>query len=109
MGTAVLRPIKAISPNTPWWLVGALGVLTGVFILSYYGVIAGWAFGYIFKGAFAAETTFGGFISDPVIVVPLFALFLMFTTLVVLGGVAALHHAPHPHGDGLGRIQPRGP
>ena len=81
--------IKAIAPRTPWWLVGALGVLTGVFILSYYGVIAGWAFGYIFKGAFAAETTFGGFIADPVIVVPLFALFLLFTTLVVLGGVEA--------------------
>jgi NSS family neurotransmitter:Na+ symporter len=81
--------IKALSPNTPWWLVGGLGVLTGVFILSYYGVIAGWAFGYIFKGALAAETGFGEFIANPTYVVPLFALFLGFTVLVVLGGVEA--------------------
>ena len=40
---------KAIRGGGPWTLVGGLGVLTGVCILSYYGVIAGWAFGYIFK------------------------------------------------------------
>ena len=42
--------IRALFPNSPWWLVGALGVLTGVCILSYYAVIAGWSIGYIFKG-----------------------------------------------------------
>jgi NSS family neurotransmitter:Na+ symporter len=81
--------LKAIAPNTPWWIVGGIGVLTGVFILSYYGVIAGWAFGYIFKGFAAADTTFGEFIANPTYVVPLFALFLGFTVVVVLGGVEA--------------------
>ena len=68
-------------------IVGALGVLTGVFILSYYGVIAGWVFGYIFKGFVAHDLPFTEFIANPVVVVPLFALFMLFTVFVVLGGV----------------------
>ncbi len=79
--------IRMLAPGTPWWLVGALGVLTGVLILSYYGVIAGWVFGYVFKGFVAPELGFGQFIANPVEVIPLFALFMLFTIGVVLGGV----------------------
>jgi NSS family neurotransmitter:Na+ symporter len=79
--------IQLIRPNTPWWLVGALGVLTGVFILSYYGVLAGWTFGYIFKDLIAAGTSFEEFIASPGLVLPLFALFMFFTVSVVIGGV----------------------
>ncbi len=79
--------IKAIKAGTPWTLVGGLCVLTGIAILSYYAVIAGWAFGYIFKGVFSPSTEFGAFISTPVIVIPLFALFMFLTILVVYGGV----------------------
>ncbi len=39
---------KNLAPNSNWYLIGILGVLTGIFILSYYSVIAGWVFGYIF-------------------------------------------------------------
>lgn len=79
--------VKAISAHTPWWLVGGLGVLTGVFILSYYGVIAGWTFGYIFKGFVGAEMPFTEFIAKPTLVIPLFALFIFLTVSVVQGGV----------------------
>ncbi len=40
---------KALAPGSPWWLVGALGVLTGFVILSYYSVVAGWSLAYIYK------------------------------------------------------------
>jgi NSS family neurotransmitter:Na+ symporter len=79
--------IKAIVPGSPWVFVGGLCVLTGVFILSYYSVIAGWTFGYIFKELTSPDLPFGDFIATPKIVVPLFALFLLFTVFVVLGGV----------------------
>jgi neurotransmitter:Na+ symporter, NSS family len=79
--------IRAIPGNSSWALVGGLCVLTGVFILSYYAVIAGWAFGYIFKTVFAPATTFGTYVASPAIVVPLFGLFLLFTVLVVYGGI----------------------
>jgi neurotransmitter:Na+ symporter, NSS family len=79
--------IEAIRARTPWTLVGGLCVLTGVFILSYYGVIAGWAFGYIFKNIVSPGLPFEEFIASEILVVPLFALFLLFTILVVVGGV----------------------
>lgn len=36
------------SPKSPWCLVGFLGVLAGFLILSFYSVVAGWTFNYIF-------------------------------------------------------------
>ena len=39
---------KKFAPNTNWWIVGALGVMCGVGILSFYAVIAGWTFAYIY-------------------------------------------------------------
>ena len=79
--------VDAIRPGSPWRLVGMLGVLTGVGILSFYGVIAGWTFGYIFKMATGNYGGFGQFISNPGLVLGLFALFMLFTTLIVHGGV----------------------
>jgi len=85
------NPVGAVKKvrggRTPWALVGGLGVLTGVFILSYYAVIAGWAFGYIFKKFLAPTMAFGDFTASPAIVVPLFGVFLVLTILVVAGGV----------------------
>ena len=79
--------IASIRQHSPWQLVGGLGVLTGVFILSYYAVIAGWTFGYIFKGVIAPAMPFESFIASSVIEVGLFALFLVLTMAVVLGGI----------------------
>jgi len=79
--------VAAVKPNTPWPIVGGLGVLTGVFILSYYAVIAGWAFGYIFKTVIAPALPHAEFTASPAIAIPLFAMFLMLTILVVVGGV----------------------
>lgn len=42
---------RAISPKSKWVGLGYLGIITGVFILSYYSVIAGWVIGYIFVTA----------------------------------------------------------
>ncbi len=77
----------ALKGKSPWSLVGGLGVLTGVCILSYYGVIAGWAFGYIFKSFVAPAMSLGDFSANALVAVPLFALFLLFTVLVVARGV----------------------
>ena len=79
--------VRAITGSGPWVAVGGLGVLTGVFILSYYAVIAGWAFGYIFKSFIAPNLPHAEFTASAVVTVPLFALFIMLTALVVSGGV----------------------
>jgi len=79
--------IEMIRPKSVWKWVGTLGVLTGVGILSFYGVIAGWTFGYIFKTATGNIGEFSAFVSNPYIVLLLFAIFMLMTTLIVHGGV----------------------
>jgi NSS family neurotransmitter:Na+ symporter len=84
------NPVGAVDdlrPGSPWRAVGMLGVLTGVGILSFYGVIAGWTFGYVFKTAVGKTAGFTEFIADPWLVIPLFALFMLLTTLIVHGGI----------------------
>jgi len=43
--------IERIKPRSPWKLIGYLGILTGICILSYYSVVAGWTLGYLIKTA----------------------------------------------------------
>ena len=84
-----------LRPGTAWWLVGALGVLTGAGILSFYCVIAGWTVAYIWftlsgsvtgntqaTGAFFAEFTANGPLT-----LGLALLVLATTAGVLLGGV----------------------
>jgi NSS family neurotransmitter:Na+ symporter len=79
--------IQTVRPGSPWRGVGLLGVLTGVGILSFYGVIAGWTFGYIFKMAAGKTGDFAEFVANPAMVLALFALFMTMTTWIVYGGV----------------------
>jgi NSS family neurotransmitter:Na+ symporter len=79
--------INAIKPNSPWKWIGYLGVFTGVGILSFYGVVAGWTFGYIFKMIAGNVSGFGEYIANPWLVIFLFAVFMLLTTLIVYGGV----------------------
>ena len=79
--------IKAIAPKGLWKLLGYLGVITGIVILSYYSVVAGWTVGYIVKTLTQSTTDFGQFIADPKSEFGYFIVFLGLTMLVVLGGV----------------------
>jgi NSS family neurotransmitter:Na+ symporter len=96
--TAQRNPIGAfrILGGGAWPLVGALGILTGFVILSFYIVVAGWTLAYI---AFMASgnlatadpgalgAAFGAFIGDSLWPAAYAALFMLFTVGVVLGGV----------------------
>ena len=85
----------SIMPNSAWWLVGALGVLTGAGILSFYSVITGWTIAYIWFTVSGAVTGPPSLINDlfltftangPVNIA--LALFVLVTTGgVLLGGV----------------------
>jgi len=70
--------IQQVRPGSAWRGVGLLGVLTGVGILSFYGVIAGWTFGYIFKTAAGKTGDFEAFVANPGTVLALFAVFMSF-------------------------------
>jgi len=80
--------IDAIKPGSLWKGVGYLGVLTGLGILSFYAVIAGWTVGYIFKMLAGQPGGFNSFIADPVLVLLLLAFFIFITAFIVHGGVS---------------------
>jgi neurotransmitter:Na+ symporter, NSS family len=78
---------KIITPNSNWKFTGYLFVITGLFILSYYLVIAGWTFGYIFKTIFFEKKAFEEFASHGPLSLGLFVTFLIFTIYIVYGGI----------------------
>ncbi len=64
-----LNPVGAFKKlgHKNWAFVGLLGVLAGVLILSFYNVVAGWAFGYfleMIQGNFGVREEFGAFTTD---------------------------------------------
>jgi NSS family neurotransmitter:Na+ symporter len=102
LGRATARnPVGAfrdIRPGKKWHYVGYLGVVTGVMILSFYSVIAGWTLGYCYKslsGLFKqinkgqAVAIFRSFIADPWLQILLLAIFMLLTIYIVLKGVSA--------------------
>ena len=85
---------KALVPGTAWVVVGGLGVLTGLVILSFYSVIAGWSLSYIFKtlaGTFQAgadtEAIFNDLAGRATPAIFWHLLFMILTIYVVLGGI----------------------
>jgi neurotransmitter:Na+ symporter, NSS family len=79
-----------------WRLVGSMGVLAGILILSYYSVIAGWTLAYVVKsatgvfvGASAAEVgeEFGGFVGNWKAIGFSHTLFMALSIFVVARGV----------------------
>ncbi|HMA76706.1 MAG TPA: sodium-dependent transporter, partial [Candidatus Krumholzibacteriaceae bacterium] len=78
---------ESIRPRTPWKIVGFLGVITGICILSYYSVIAGYTLGYIGKTLAGNHADFQSFSSNPFSAISLFIIFTVITVLVVQGGI----------------------
>jgi len=79
-----------------WQYVGALGVIGGILILSYYSVIAGWTLAYIVKsmtGVFTGASTdlvsaeFDNFVGDWRLVALCHTLFMGLSIFVVARGV----------------------
>lgn len=55
---------KKLRPGSPWKAVGALGVLTGFLLLSYYNVVAGWTIEYSIKSVTNEFGTYASAVSD---------------------------------------------
>lgn len=74
-----------------WNFIGKLGVLSGVLILSFYNVIAGWAFGYTFEmaaGNFDIAENFRPYTSDVFKVGSYGLLFMICTAFIVSKGIS---------------------
>lgn len=88
---------KVLAPKTAWPLVGYLGVLCALFILSFYSTISGWTLEYIakavsndFQGKDLAtiEQNFSAFRNNSWITIMWQVVFLFLTGVIVFKGVA---------------------
>ena len=89
--------INRIKPRSPWKFIGYLGILTGICILSFYSVVAGWAAGYLiktvsgaFRGAVSSQVTekiFTDFSSNPFQVLLFLMVVIGITTYIISKGV----------------------
>ena len=88
---------KALAPKGKWYISGVLGVLAAFFILSFYGVIAGWTLEYLvssilnrFAGKSATEISdfFTAFITNPIQPIIWHILSMVITVVIVATGVA---------------------
>jgi NSS family neurotransmitter:Na+ symporter len=88
--------MKELAPDKPWFLAGALSVVTSFAILSFYAIIAGWVFSYMGRAAIGKltsvpveqmEANFGALIGS--VYEPLFATFLVIaiTGAIVIAGI----------------------
>lgn len=92
----VFGAFKNLAPNSPWKLVGVLGVAAAIMILSFYGVVAGWSIDYIVKSvsdSFADKspgelgTMFTQFIEQPGTPIFYQLSFMLMTMAIVIIGV----------------------
>jgi NSS family neurotransmitter:Na+ symporter len=94
---ATMRLVGEEEGSRPTWaLVGIMGVVAGIIILSFYSVVAGWSLNYIghaisgrFQGATAAELNalFDGLLGDWKLLALWHTLFMSLTIFVVARGV----------------------
>ncbi len=85
------NPIGAFSAtgSNKFWMLGAvLSMSVSFFVLSYYGVIAGWTFGYIYSSLTGASLDFDAFTANPFWAISLFAVFMLLTAFIVKGGIS---------------------
>jgi len=90
---------EAIRPGSGWKFLGYGGVITTIVILSYYAVVAGWAFGYLYKTIFglfkpditwqSSEAIFANFAANPWESLWCFLVVMGITTYIISKGIQA--------------------
>lgn len=94
--TNAVESFKKISPKSKWHFTGYIAVATSFIILSFYAIIAGWVFSYIWRaigGKFKSipSNGFGDFfnnlVSNPMESTICTLLVLIVTAIIVLSGV----------------------
>lgn len=78
-----------------WRMVGWMGIVTALLMLSFYSVIAGWGMAYVgeaWRGSFSAGLgdavgLFGKLVSNPMRLFAWHSVFMLVTTMVLIAGV----------------------
>lgn len=85
---------QKLAPRSPWVVAGLMGVLSGILILSFYSVVAGWTIDYSMlslTGQLSGEhdfgAIFGSFVSHPTRPIIFLVIFLLITHVIVARGI----------------------
>lgn len=85
---------RDIGGHRSWGIIGLVGILCGIMILSFYNVVAGWSFGYFIQisfGRLLEQPDFAGYFDHYVSNIGnnfIYSLaFMMVTAFIVVGGV----------------------
>lgn len=74
-------------PGTPFMFIGILCLMACFFVLTYYGVIAGWTISFAWSQITQTPLVFSEYIAKPGTVLPVFAGFIALTIWIVSAGV----------------------
>ncbi len=96
MGQAdAITTLKRLSPGKKWTVIGWIGFIFGIIVLSFYSVVGGWILSYLARALiFKLDVTdhgalFASISSNPVEVLLAQAVFLLLTIWIVQGGIKA--------------------
>ncbi|WP_449540310.1 sodium-dependent transporter [Ferdinandcohnia sp. Marseille-Q9671] len=93
-----IQSFQELAPHSAWHLIGRLGFVTNIILLSFYSVVGGWILIYLVSGIIGrlnglSEVEYGEFfgvtIANPILVVVAQFLFILLTIVVVARGVQA--------------------
>lgn len=95
-GKNPIDALKEIAPHPAWAWIGRMGMAACFVLLSFYSVVGGWVFAYVWhalSGAITPNTDFsalfGSTIANPVMALGFQAAFMFVTVFVVQNGVSA--------------------
>lgn len=86
-GKDAVGAFRTTKPGTPFVITGFLCLLCCFLVLTYYSDIAGWTIGYAVACFSRIHPEFQQFASNPMYVIPYFALFLLITIVIVEQGI----------------------
>ncbi len=87
-GRSTVGAFKRTGAKPPWFIAPFMALSVSFFVLTFYAVIGGWTIGYIYVTITSMDITFASFATNPYVVLPLFAVFMLLTVGIVLGGVS---------------------
>ena len=91
-----IRAYRSLAPKTPWYLLGFMGVIASLILLSFYSVVGGWILSYLVRSFIGSLTNlsqqeygqlFDQIIANPLEVIVAQFAFMLLTIGVVQGGV----------------------
>ncbi|PPA69983.1 sodium-dependent transporter [Jeotgalibacillus proteolyticus] len=91
-----ISTFKKLAPSTPWPIIGILGTVVAIIILSFYSVVGGWILSYLARSATGGLSNltqaqygslFESIIANPIEVLGAQMIFMLITIIIVSGGI----------------------